>query len=77
MGQMSSGIGSDEKQISADVSLACRLTCDKSDKTSHTDLRNRLPVGGGCVYVLQFFFPFFFVFFSVRQNYETTVLGNG
>jgi len=37
-------------------------------------LRNRLPVGGGCIYVLQMFF---FVFFSVRQKYETTVLGNG
>ena len=35
-------------------------------------LRNRLPVGGGCVYVLQLFFVFF-----VHQNYETTVLGNG
>ena len=42
------------------------------------NLRNRLPVGGGCVYVLQLFFCFFFVcFFSVHQNYETTVLGNG
>ena len=36
-------------------------------------LRNRLPVGGGCVYVLQLFF----LFFSNHQNYETTVLGNG
>jgi len=47
-----------------------------------TFLRNRLPVGGGCVYVLQLFilvlfFLFFFCFFSVHQNYETTVLGNG
>jgi len=41
-------------------------------------LRNRLPVGGGCVYVLQlFFFVFCLLFFSVHQNYETTVLGNG
>jgi len=44
-------------------------------------LRNRLPVGGGCVYVLFcrcFFFVFcFFLFFPVRQKYETTVLGNG
>jgi len=39
-------------------------------------LRNRLPVGGGRVHVLQMFFLFFFVF-SVHQNYETTVLGNG
>jgi len=34
-------------------------------------LRNCLPVGGGCVYVLQMFFCDFFVFFcffSVRQN---------
>ena len=36
-------------------------------------LRNRLPVEGGCVYVLHMFFCFFFV----RQKYETTVLGNG
>jgi len=35
-------------------------------------LRNRLPVGDGCVYVLQMFF----LFFSVRQKYETAVLGN-
>ena len=43
----------------------------------NTYLRNRLPAAGGCVYVLQFF-CFFFVFrFSVHQNYETTVLGNG
>jgi len=44
------------------------------------NLRNRLPVGGGCVYVLQmFFFAFFlfFLFFSLHHNYETTVLGNG
>jgi len=46
-------------------------------------LRNRLPVGGGCVYVLQMFFVFFsflffvFCFFSVRQKYETTVFRNG
>jgi len=49
-------------------------------------LRNRLPVGGVCVYVLQlFFFCFFcflfffvfFCFFPFHQNYETTVLGNG
>jgi len=43
-------------------------------------LRNRLPVWGGCVYVLQMFFLHFFCFFlfcSVRQKYETTVLGNG
>jgi len=43
-------------------------------------LRYRLPVGGGCIYVLQMFFfvfCFFFVFFSVHQKYETTVLGNG
>ena len=41
-------------------------------------LRNCLPVGGGCVYVLQFFVFFcFFLFFSVHQNYETSVLGNG
>ena len=41
-------------------------------------LRNRLPVGGGCIYVLQIFFIFcFFLFFSVHQNYETTVLRNG
>jgi len=39
-------------------------------------LRNRLPVGGGCVYVLQIFLHFV-CFFSVRQKYETTVLGNG
>ena len=32
---------------------------------THNYLRNRLPVGGGCVYVLQMFF---FVFFSVSQN---------
>jgi len=46
----------------------------------YAGLRNRLPVGGGCIYVLQmFFFVFFLVFnfFSVRQKYETTVLGNG
>ena len=40
-----------------------------------TVLRNRLPVGGRCVYVLQLFF--LFSVFSVHQNYETTVLGNG
>ena len=45
-------------------------------------LRNRLPVEGGCVYVLQMFFCFFlfflcFLFFFVRHKYETTVLGNG
>ena len=40
-------------------------------------LRNRLPVGGGCVYVLQYCFSVFFSVFSVHQNYETTVLGNG
>jgi len=33
-----------------------------------------LPVGGGCVYVLQMFF---FVFFRPSKKYETTVLGNG
>jgi len=41
-------------------------------------LRNRLPVGGGCVYVLQLFFCFlfFFVFFSstktMRQPFSGT-----
>jgi len=47
-------------------------------------LLNRLPVGGGCVYVLvvlhMFFFAFFgflFCFFSVRKKYETTIVGNG
>jgi len=35
----------------------------------------RLPVRGGCVYVLQMLFVFFSCFFSVRQKYETTVLG--
>jgi len=39
------------------------------------NLRNRFPVGGGCVYVLQMFFLFFV--FSIRQKYETPVLGNG
>jgi len=33
-------------------------------------LRNRLPVGGGCVYVLQLFFCFFFCFFSDRQIWD-------
>ena len=41
-----------------------------NNNTISTSLRNRLPVGGGCVYVLQLFFCFFF--FSVHQNYETT-----
>ena len=33
-------------------------------------LRNRLPVGGGCVYILQMFFVFFcfFVFFPSVKN---------
>ena len=48
-----------------------------SHRICYTVLRNRLPVGGGCVCVLQLFFLFFFVFFCVYQNYETTVLGNG
>ena len=36
----------------------------------HHHLRNRLPVGGGCVYVLQmFFFAFFlFLFFPSVKN---------
>ena len=39
-------------------------------------LRNRLPVGGGCIYVLQLFFFRFFVFFpstkTMRQSFSGT-----
>jgi len=38
---------------------------------ANANLRNRLPVGGGCVYVLQIFFLhflFFFVFFRPTKN---------
>jgi len=34
-------------------------------------LRNRLPVGGGCVYVLQLFFVVFFVFFVFFSSTKT------
>jgi len=62
---------------------SCCCCCCSSSWSSC--LRNRLPVGGGCVYVLQMFFCLFwflvffcfFLFFSVRQKYETTVLENG
>ena len=40
-----------------------------------TYLRHRLPVGGGCVYVLQFFFVFLFFFPStktMRQPFSGT-----
>jgi len=41
------------------------------------DLRNRLPVGGGCVYVLHMFFLFFWLLFSpsvknMRQPFSGT-----
>jgi len=60
----------------------CALKFFRSDyahalaRHGYTFLRNRLPVGGGCVYVLQMFFLFFFVF-PVHQKYETFILGNG
>jgi len=48
-----------------------------TDVLHHAGLRNRQ--WGGCVYVLQMVFLFFFcfVFFPSATKYETTVLGNG
>ena len=48
---------------------SCRLEVLRQEGNDNDDdeavavnLRNRLPVGGGCVYVLQLFFCSFFVF---------------
>jgi len=44
-------------------SVLCELRKVNNVSSWFVYLRNRLPVGGGCVYVLQMFFFVFFVFF--------------